>query len=847
MGFLCWKDHVATIIRHERIVNRALKTMQNRSLSRSFRQWVSMLESARQERAAAAAASLLAEKEAMRAAHEAELAASKAAAEKARRETTFRRVVLRAVNVRLSMGFLCWKDHVATIIRHERIVNRALKTMQNRSLSRSFRQWVSMLESARQERAAAAAASLLAEKEAMRAAHEAELAASKAAAEKARRETTFRRVVLRAVNVRLSMGFLCWKDHVATIIRHERIVNRALKTMQNRSLSRSFRQWVSMLESARQERAAAAKEALIGSGLSEVDALKMIHDSEIQRLNSELFTRFEASKAAAEKARRETTFRRVVLRAVNVRLSMGFLCWKDHVATIIRHERIVNRALKTMQNRSLSRSFRQWVSMLESARQERAAAAAASLLAEKEAMRAAHEAELAASKAAAEKARRETTFRRVVLRAVNVRLSMGFLCWKDHVATIIRHERIVNRALKTMQNRSLSRSFRQWVSMLESARQERAAAAAASLLAEKEAMRAAHEAELAASKAAAEKARRETTFRRVVLRAVNVRLSMGFLCWKDHVATIIRHERIVNRALKTMQNRSLSRSFRQWVSMLESARQERAAAAAASLLAEKEAMRAAHEAELAASKAAAEKARRETTFRRVVLRAVNVRLSMGFLCWKDHVATIIRHERIVNRALKTMQNRSLSRSFRQWVSMLESARQERAAAAAASLLAEKEAMRAAHEAELAASKAAAEKARRETTFRRVVLRAVNVRLSMGFLCWKDHVATIIRHERIVNRALKTMQNRSLSRSFRQWVSMLESARQERAAAAAASLLAEKEAMRAAHEAELAASKAAAEKARREINLPSCCLTSSECETIDGLSLLEGSCRNHNST
>jgi hypothetical protein len=481
----------------------------------------------------------------------------------------------------------------------------------------------------------------------------------------------------------------------------------------------------------------------------------------------------------SEKVRRETTFRRVVLRAVNARLLMGFLCWKDHVATIIRHERIVNRALKTMQNQTNSLQLDIVGIQNDRIKHNLDAITIHTILAENEAIREAHVTELKnlkKIKESAEKAHREVILRRVVLRAQNSKQLIGFLCWKDHVATIIRHERIVNRALKTMQNRSLSRSFRQWVSMLESARQERAAAAAASLLAEKEAMRAAHEAELAASKAAAEKARRESIFRRVVLRAVNVRLSMGFLCWKDHVATIIRHERIVNRALKTMQNRSLSRSFRQWVSMLESARQERAAAAAASLLAEKEAMRAAHEAELAASKAAAEKARRESIFRRVVLRAVNVRLSMGFLCWKDHVATIIRHERIVNRALKTMQNRSLSRSFRQWVSMLESARQERAAAAAASLLAEKEAMRAAHEAELAASKAAAEKARRESIFRRVVLRAVNVRLSMGFLCWKDHVATIIRHERIVNRALKTMQNRSLSRSFRQWVSMLESAR-----------------------------------------------------------------------
>jgi hypothetical protein len=347
-----------------------------------------------------------------------------------------------------------------------------------------------------------------------------------------------------------------------------------------------------------------------------------------------------------------------------------------------------------------------------------------------------------------------------------------------------------------------------------------------------------------------EKVRRETTFRRVVLRAVNARLSMGFLCWKDHVATIIRHERIVNRALKTMQNQTNSLQLDIVGIQNDRIKHNLDAITIHTILAENEAIREAHVTELKnlkKIKESAEKAHREVILRRVVLRAQNSKQLIGFLCWKDHVATIIRHERIVNRALKTMQNRSLSRSFRQWVSMLESARQERAAAAAASLLAEKEAMRAAHEAELAASKAAAEKARRESIFRRVVLRAVNVRLSMGFLCWKDHVATIIRHERIVNRALKTMQNRSLSRSFRQWVSMLESARQERAAAAAASLLAEKEAMRAAHEAELAASKAAAEKARREINLPSCCLTSSECETIDGLSLLEGSCRNHNST
>jgi cbb3-type cytochrome oxidase subunit 3 len=908
VGFIAWKDNVADIVRREKIVNRALKMMQNRSLSRSFRQWVSVYEDAKQERAAAATAALLAEKDAMKDAmkvsYEAELkrlqdeAADRlASAEKSRRDAICRRVILRALNSKLSVGFIAWKDNVADIVRREKIVNRALKMMQNRSLSRSFRQWVSVYEDAKQERAAAATAALLAEKDAMKDAmkvsYEAELkrlqeeAADRlASAEKSRREAICRRVILRALNSKLSVGFIAWKDNVADIVRREKIVNRALKMMQNRSLSRSFRQWVSVYEDAKQERAAAATAALLAEKDAMKDAMKVSYEAELKRLqdeaadrlasaeksrrdaicrrvilralNSKLSVGFIAWKdnvadivrretlltltdenasmkasyeaelkrlqdeaadrlASAEKSRREAICRRVILRALNSKLSVGFIAWKDNVADIVRREKIVNRALKMMQNRSLSRSFRQWVSVYEDAKQERAAAATAALLAEKDAMKDAmkvsYEAELkrlqeeAADRlASAEKSRRDAICRRVILRALNSKLSVGFIAWKDNVADIVRREKIVNRALKMMQNRSLSRSFRQWVSVYEDAKQERAAAATALLKASYEAELKRLQDEAADRLASAEKSRRDAICRRVILRALNSKLSVGFIAWKDNVADIVRREKIVNRALKMMQNRSLSRSFRQWVSVYEDAKQERAAAATAALLAEKDAMKDAmkvsYEAELkrlqeeAADRlASAEKSRRDAICRRVILRALNSKLSVGFIAWKDNVADIVRREKIVNRALKMMQNRSLSRSFRQWVSVYEDAKQERAAAATALLKASYEAELKRLQDEAADRLASAEKSRRDAICRRVILRALNSKLSVGFIAWKDNVADIVRREKIVNRALKMMQNRSLSRSFRQWVSVYEDAKQERAAAATAALLAEKDAMK----------------------------------------------------
>jgi len=82
-----------------------------------------------------------------------------------------------------------------------------------------------------------------------------------------------------------------------------------------------------------------------------------------------------AYKVALEKARRQKAFRRIVFRAMNAKLSMGFTRWKDQVARIIRREQIVNRAVRTMQNLSLSIHFRQWVAVYEEAKEERAAAA----------------------------------------------------------------------------------------------------------------------------------------------------------------------------------------------------------------------------------------------------------------------------------------------------------------------------------------------------------------------------------------------------------------------------------------------------------------------------------------
>jgi hypothetical protein len=151
-------------------------------------------------------------------------------------------------------------------------------------------------------------------------------------------------------------------------------------------------------------------------------AIKASYDAELKRLQGDLSDRL----ATAEKSRRDAICRRVILRALNSKLSVGFTAWRDTVSEIVRREKIVNRALKTMQNRSLSLSVLPPVaSVYEDAKQERAAAATAALLAEKDAMKdvmkASYDAELkrlqdeAADRlATAEKSRSDAICRRVI-------------------------------------------------------------------------------------------------------------------------------------------------------------------------------------------------------------------------------------------------------------------------------------------------------------------------------------------------------------------------------------------------------------------------------------------------
>jgi hypothetical protein len=454
-GFSAWKSSVESFVKKERVMMRVAKTMTSKALSKSFRSWATAVEIRKHtERTRTEVLAIVAEKDALLSAHQAELLrikseteslieearreaiktkseaaerleAFKAEANKSRREAIFRRFFSRALHSKLSVAFTAWKDNVAEIARLESLTTLA---DDNAAIKASYDAELKRLQG--------------------------DLSDRLATAEKSRRDAICRRVILRALNSKLSVGFTAWRDNVSEIVRREKIVNRALKMMQNRSLSRSFRQWVSVYEDAKQERAAAATAALLASGSQEKDALKASYEAELKRVQTEAAERLEAFKAEANKSRREAIFRRFFSRALHSKLSVAFTAWKDNVAEIARLESLTTLA---DDNAAIKASYDAELKRLQG--------------------------DLSDRLATAEKSRRDAICRRVILRALNSKLSVGFTAWRENVSEIVRREKIVNRALKMMQNRSLSRSFRQWASVYEDAKQERAAAATAALLA----------------------------------------------------------------------------------------------------------------------------------------------------------------------------------------------------------------------------------------------------------------------------------------------------------------------------------------------------------------------------
>jgi len=96
--------------------------------------------------------------------------------------------------------------------------------------------------------------------------------------------------------------------------------------------------------------------------------------------------------------------------------------------------------------------------------------------------------------------------------------------------------------------------------------------------------------------------------------------------------------------------------------------------------------------------------------------------------------------------------------------MLETAKQERAAAEAASLLASKDA-------EIASFKAVVEICRRNVVLQRFLFRAIHSKLTSSFRTWRMNVAEIVRHENYEKKVSAFMRNRLSARAFRAWATV----------------------------------------------------------------------------
>jgi hypothetical protein len=124
---------------------------------------------------------------------------------------------------------------------------------------------MSMLESAKQERAAALTLTLLASKDA-------EIAASKAAFEVCRRNVILQRFLLRAIQSKLASGFRTWKLNVADIVRHENFEKKVSIYMKNRLSAKAFHSWATVSLSG------ADSDVLCTSDLNDINEVNTAYD-----------------------------------------------------------------------------------------------------------------------------------------------------------------------------------------------------------------------------------------------------------------------------------------------------------------------------------------------------------------------------------------------------------------------------------------------------------------------------------------------------------------------------------------------------------------------------------------
>jgi polyisoprenoid-binding protein YceI len=702
------------------------------------------------------------------------------ALEKERKQALMRKVIGRATNRLIASGFSTWYVVAAEEKRREQLLNRAIRRMTQQRLSRAFARWTDctseslrlksilrkVIRRALNSKVSAAFSTwhknVRAEK------HMSDVQRLRAeidARELARKSALMRKVICRAMNARIASGFSAWRDIVAEEKRREQLLNRALRKMLQQRLSRAFGRWTSF----------AAESKRMKSLLSRSAATFRLSRAKIA-LSQWRSRIIEAREAKAKQEQTERIMRKALLRMQQIRLAGVFSRWQTNVSTI-RHQRsICRRVILRALNSRLSAGFLGW-------RHQTAALIAESIKRANELERAqlkeSYELELKRLRAeidARELARKSALMRKVICRAMNARIASGFSAWRDIVAEEKRREQLLNRALRKMLQQRLSRAFGRWTSFAAESKRMKSllsrSAATFRLSRAKIALSQWRYRIIEAREAKAKQEQTERIMRKALLRMQQIRLAGVFSRWQTNVSTI-RHQRsICRRVILRALNSRLSAGFLGW-------RHQTAALIAESIKRANELERAqlkeSYELELKRLRAeidARELARKSALMRKVICRAMNARIASGFSAWRDIVAEEKRREQLLNRALRKMLQQRLSRAFGRWTSFAAESKRMKSllsrSAATFRLSRAKIALSQWRYRIIEAREAKAKQEQTERIMRKALLRMQQIRLAGVFSRWQTNVSTI-RHQRsICRRVILRALNSRLSAGFLGW-------------------------------------------------------------------------------
>jgi hypothetical protein len=492
-----------------------------------------------------------------------------------RQERVMQRVVLKMINAKIAGALQSWFAYVDHKIECESKMQKTIRRMAQGLLYGGWGKWVDVVAFCEEgER------------------------------QREQKERRLIKVLNRMTHAKTGIAFRGWTEFVAHLKHCEALVNKVIKRMAKRLVTKGWRKWSDVQHFYRQEEFFKLQKRKLMSKV--VSKMKFVQTSSAMRtwilfVDHQIYCKAKMKQVVQRMAKgmlckgwgkwmevcrflekeqarqriQESLLRRVVLRMKHVRLASGWRGWVLFAAQHKREEDVMGQVVARMCKGVLWKGLRKWVEVWRYSQQE---------------MR--------------DIERQARLLRKVLCRMQQAFVSRGFNAWYQYS----RHQLILqdkmSKVILRMSNGQLSAGFSQWKYYVEYEQ------------------------------------RNERAMRKVLLRMRCLACSLGLNRWKAFCAQYDQETRLMRRIIGTIKSKKLSLAMKMWVHFSRMMAGE--------------------------DKKAGAKVAREMTMKRVMGRMSNALLSVGFQKWEKHMEWERRLEHEASKIILKMTKMNLSRGWRSW-------------------------------------------------------------------------------------------------------------------------------------------------------------------------------------